>query len=890
MRIPSQIAVLAATILFAAPTYSQNNDFVHIPAGSFIMGDHSGLGSANELPLHQVSLSSFYMQRTEVSVDDFCQFLSGLGGRVYFPSIYDDNLDLTAWPHETVAYVLHNFRGYGDYSMEHGWGFFARGTGIENRATHAVSYVSWYGAVMYANWLSIQEGYSPVYDETTWAADYTANGYRLPTEAEWEYAARGNAPSYDLYPWGNSISGYHANSLYSGDPWSGSSIVNTAPVGYYSNWTNGFGLHGMIGNVSEMCTDYYDPNYYSYSPSLNPMGPATGTTHSIRGGSHTDNRANLGLRSADRNGATGDYIFWASGAVGFRLVMPEREPILSVTNFLAGEDAVVSVTQCSPLRNVAVAYSFSGAGPTQSPFGLADLSQPVQIFPILTSDSSGVASITISIPGTALDMSVWLQAVDLFQGVLSNSLAEVVESNGTPSLTSVSPNTLNQGGSATVTVYGTDFSSNCTVYLESAATSVGFTNLQFISTTEMSGDIDLVGASEGLWTVVVEKSNGETGALLNGFTVLPVTPVVSSCSPFAGLENTTVEVTVYGDFIDQGATVDLVMGATTLTGMNAITSSSGQTITADFDLIALPGFYDVVVTDPNGSSGVLIAGFEVLNGSAYATFEMGNHGFFSGDGDETPVHTVTVIPVDVDDYECTNSEYAAYLNSAYTAGDVTVTNDIVYDSATSVAICDTVTGTAYSSITFNGSTFGVVTGEDQFPVCKVSWYGAVTYANWRSVQDSLTPCYDTTTWNCTASADGWRLPSEAEWEYASRGASYSPYYAFPWDTNIISSTDANYGNNLGDTCAVGLYAPNAYGLYDMGGNVREWTNDWYSWAYYATSPTLDPRGPSTGTQKAVRGGGWNSFSNGAGVTNAGRDDNYPADRASNIGFRLVKNL
>jgi formylglycine-generating enzyme required for sulfatase activity len=168
---------------------------------------------------------------------------------------------------------------------------------------------------------------------------------------------------------------------------------------------------------------------------------------------------------------------------------------------------------------------------------------------------------------------------------------------------------------------------------------------------------------------------------------------------------------------------------------------------------------------------------------------------------------------------------------------------------------------------------------------EVSWYGACAYANWRSEQHGLTPCYDLSTWVCDFNANGWRLPTEAEWEYAARGGAHNPYYQYPWNSNSITSSDANYNYNIGTTCDVGNYAPNGYGLYDTAGNVWEWCNDWYSSSYYSSSPGSNPTGPSSVSYRVIRGGSW--LDSAVDLRSADRGASYPNDRYIFIGLRLL---
>ena len=143
------------------------------------------------------------------------------------------------------------------------------------------------------------------------------------------------------------------------------------------------------------------------------------------------------------------------------------------------------------------------------------------------------------------------------------------------------------------------------------------------------------------------------------------------------------------------------------------------------------------------------------------------------------------------------------------------------------------------------------------PVEQVRWSDAVRYCNARSQLEGLDPAYDLKTWTCRFQANGYRLPTEAEWEYAARAGATSSYCF--GNSEAMLKDDAWFKDNAsGRPHPVGLRKPNAWGLYDMHGNVWEWCNDFYKVDYYAESPAKDPRGPQSGDKKVLRGGCWNS--------------------------------
>jgi formylglycine-generating enzyme required for sulfatase activity/TolB-like protein len=203
----------------------------------------------------------------------------------------------------------------------------------------------------------------------------------------------------------------------------------------------------------------------------------------------------------------------------------------------------------------------------------------------------------------------------------------------------------------------------------------------------------------------------------------------------------------------------------------------------------------------------------------------------------------------------------------------------------------------------NPSTFK---GPD-LPVEQVSWYDAVEYCNKRSERDGLKPVYtinktradpgnlsefDTVRWQVSwdRNADGYRLPTEAEWEYACRAGTRT---AFNTGANIITSLANFDGNNpysgpkgvyREKTLPAGTFPPSAFGLYDMHGNVREWCWDWYG-TYY---PELfdAPEGVRTGAYRVTRGGGW--YDGGAYLRSSYRDAYTPSYRNHYLGFRIVR--
>jgi sulfatase modifying factor 1 len=184
-------------------------------------------------------------------------------------------------------------------------------------------------------------------------------------------------------------------------------------------------------------------------------------------------------------------------------------------------------------------------------------------------------------------------------------------------------------------------------------------------------------------------------------------------------------------------------------------------------------------------------------------------------------------------------------------------------------------------------------GRGNLPVIHVNWYDVVAYCNWLSEQARLPSCYSGKGKNiqCDFSADGYRLPTEAEWEYAARGGQRSQGYTYAGSNN--PDEVAWYGDNSdGQTQPVGQKQPNELGLYDMSGNLFEWCWDWYGADYYASSPASDPQGPPVPRTtvpweltRVRRSGSWREKAKSIRITSRSFDSiSYVGDN----GFRLAR--
>ena len=249
--------------------------WVHVPAGWFTMGsdDSDSDADGDEKPQHQVYLDGYYISKYEVTNAQYCKFLNEHGN------------DYNGYECIDLDVYSEIYYSNGSYYVK---------SGYEN---YPVRYVTWYGAKAFCEYY----------------------GWRLPTEAEWEKAARGTDKR--KYPWGNHDPYYNGKYYANYDPGDDDAdgYEYTAPVGSYPQGVSPYGCYDMAGNVWEWCNDWYDYDYYSNSPDHNPQGPSSGYYRVCRGGGWFNCNARY-IRCASRDYDTPSGRFQS---VGFRPVKDE---------------------------------------------------------------------------------------------------------------------------------------------------------------------------------------------------------------------------------------------------------------------------------------------------------------------------------------------------------------------------------------------------------------------------------------------------------------------------------------------------------------------------------------------------------------------------------------
>ncbi len=895
--------------------------FVAVPAGVFTMGDGVAYCGWDE---HEVTLTrSFYLGQHEVTNQEYLEAVQWAFDHGYVTATttsVQDNLD------GSTQELLDLDATYSEIAFSGGV-FSLRDAGHGINPDHPVMEVTWYGAAAYCDWLSLQAGLPRAYNHSTWQCNggdpYGAQGYRLPTDAEWEYAAQ-----YDderIYPWGNEAPDCSRANFYDYGG-SGYCVGWTSAVGIYPDAPAALGLSDMAGNVFEWCNDWHVCDLGT-NPVTDPPGPASGSRRVLRGGSWDDDYGGH-LRCANRNNNNPNVSFDNLGFRASRTITPETLPV-SMVEVPAG------------VFTMGDGYSYCGEDEhevtlTRSFYlGQHEVTNQEYLEAVQWAYDHGYVTATTTSVLDNLDGSTQ-ELLDL-----DAEWGEIAFSGGVFSLRE-SPSSDAQGAYPE----GYDSSNHpvkavnwygAAAYCDWLSLQAGLARAYNHSTWQCNGG-DPYGAQGYRLPTDAEW---EYAAQYDDERIYPWGDEAPDCSranfyDFYGIHDYCVGWTSpVGSYPD----APVALGLSDMTG-NVYEWCNDWWVC---ELGTSP------VTDPPGPAG---GSYRVLRGGCWQNLFDGYLLCAGRDGDDpggacnclgfraartiTP-ETLPVSMVEVpagvftmgDGYSyCGEDEHEVTLTRSFYLGQHEVTNqeyleavqwayDHGYVTATTTSVLDNLDGSTqellnldgYGEIAFSGGVFSLQespssNAQDAYPegydpaehpVKEVTWYGAVRYCDWLSLQAGLPRAYQHNgDWACNGGdpygAQGYRLPTDAEWEYA---AQLDDERIYPWGDEEPDCSRANFYDyfGIGDPCVwwtspVGSYppAPASWGLFDMAGNVFEWCNDWFE-CDLGTSPVTDPPGPASGSARVVRGGAW--METGSYLRCANRINGSPNSSYEFFGFRAA---
>ncbi|MBO4706299.1 MAG: SUMF1/EgtB/PvdO family nonheme iron enzyme [Spirochaetaceae bacterium] len=696
-------------------------------------------------------------------------------------------------------------------------------------ANKPVVNVSWLDAVEYCNALSKKKGLTPCYviNGNNVTCYWNANGYRLPTESEWEFAARGgkNTKNFEFsgsdyierVAWYGENSGYAAHDVRTSEP-------------------NELGLYDMTGNVGEwvwdVFSDYGEETVYNY------RGLATGMYRVVRGGNY--------------GSAEYECLNWyrdsyelrdKSNQIGFRVVRnAELDPGLvyvkggafSMGGKFERVPGALRVDAEKPIHTVNLtSFYICDHEVTQLEYAEVMGTNPCEYPANKENDRSNCPVESVN----------WYDAVEYCnRRSIVEGLKPCYSLNG-----ETNPDKWGDKG----TSWDSNVSRwdnvvcdwNATGYRlptdaewEYAARGGNQSKNYTYSGSNDLGEVAWIRGNSGNWANEVKaKLPNELGLYdMSGNVKEWVWDRYEEYSGDTEYDPTGAE---SGNLrVVRNYSFDYGEEEAFRVFVRDCYSPIWTQRTLGFRVARSSG--EPRATQPVKTSKPTTTGFVLVQGG---TFKMGST---NGEKDEKPVHSVTLSSFYMCDHEVTQAEYKA------------------------------VTGSNPSYFSGNNK-----------PVEQVSWYDAIEYCNALSRKEGLKPCYTSSNgvYTCDWTANGYRLPTEAEWEYAARGGNKSKDYKYSGGNaagNVAWSKD-----NSSSTHDVKSKNANELGLYDMSGNVAEWCWDWYG-SYGSTSST-NPKGASSGSYRARRGGSWSDASSATSVTY--RDGNSPNRTANNRGFRVVRN-
>ena len=791
-------------------TNSVGAKMVLIPPGEFIMGStdaevevalkvaeeiQADQGAKDRLqmaerPQHRVVITKpFLMGATEVTVEQFKKFVEA-SKYVTEAEQYGFGDSQSKVADGTVT----------DAAKQMNW----RSPGQPVTDKKAVSQVTWNDAVAFCKWLSEQEKAT----------------YRLPTEAEWEYACR--AGTTTQYSFGDDHQQLEQYGWYRKN-----AVSSTHEVGM--KLPNGFGLFDMHGNMWEWCHDFWDEKWYEKSLSDDPNGPISGSDHVLRGACKSDHA--VGCRSAYRHNKSQ----WArSHTIGFRIV---RELTAPATTASVTRQPTVPVASSSKLFMHDPVF----------PQWLKD----VQAMPAEQQIEVVRKKLMELNPG--FDGKV--------TGATGTALISPAVSNGevtafgfsTTDVFDVSPIRAFTGLKA-LRCIGSYTGNREQLSDLSPIQGMGLTFLQF-DATSISDLAPLKGMP--LTDLRLRSSDVTDVSLLANFKSLAkltlgktkVTPVQIAALQKA-LPNCKIE------WDDPTKSV-----------ADSVTSTPPPLAKAPFDgtqakahQAAWAKHLGTEVVQPNsvGMQMTLIPPGEFLMGSTdeqidaalQAVDEINADATVKGriENGERPQRNVVITkPLRMSATEVTVGQFKKFAAA------------MSYQTEAEKAAQDAKTGTYLAA------------ASDDLPAAYISWNDATAYCRWLSTQEKAT----------------YRLPSEAEWEYACR-AGTTTQYSFGDDHNELPKYGWHIWNAGKESHPVGTLLPNNFGLFDMHGSLQEWCGDYFVENWYAKSPPNDSTGPSGGSHRVIRGGNWYNIA--SNCRSAFRNHNPPLNRSSSSGFRCVLEL